>query len=242
MREYIKQHDESMIWIEVMGESPKEKRRTSTLSLSYRPSALVLYETASLQSQALFSLEDTRVEEAVYNMILTTFIVVLLGYSALKFNEDVRLNVVEPIERTTRVIRKLATTLFVLSHDELNDEEIDLMESRFIERVVDQLNTFFSVDSKAKKSTVVKVAPGIEDPHPNIPFPPEMNSAVKEMLSSIPDDRVSALSNLTALWADPQGLQYFKVFLTSEFALELLISESCRRVRRSVEQYSECCG
>ena len=126
----------------------------------------------------------------------------------------------EPIERTTRVIRKLATTLFVLSHEELNDEEIDLMESRFIERVVEQLNTFFSVDSKARKSTVVKVSPGIEETADIIPASPEMSGKVKEMLNSIPDERISELGSLDALWKDQQGLQYFKVFLTSEFALE----------------------
>jgi len=220
VNEYITQHNSSLLWVDVNGKSPVEKSKKD-ISLLYRPSAVVLYETDSKVSQALFTLEDSVTEEAMYNMILTTFIVALLGYSAFKFNEDVRSNVVEPIERTTRVIRKLATTLFVLSHEELNDEEIDLMESRFIERVVDQLNTFFSVESKARKSTIVKVTPGsIDDESPELPKQGNMSNPVREIIDSIPDDRVTELSSLSSLWKDQQGLQYFKVFLTSEFALE----------------------
>ncbi len=231
--EYIAQHNDSMVWLEVKGDSPPEKNKSASQVQFYRQSAVVLYETETHLSKALFSLEDEKREEALYNMILTTFIVALLGYSAFKFNEDVRSNVVEPIERTTRVIRKLATTLFVLSHEELNDEEIDLMESRFIERVVDQLNTFFSVDSKARKSTVVKVSPGIEETADIIPASPEMSGKVKEMLNSIPDERISELGSLDALWKDQQGLQYFKVFLTSEFALESF------SFLKAVEEYGE---
>ena len=79
--EYIAQHNDSMVWLEVKGDSPPEKNKSASRVQFYRQSAVVLYETETHLSKALFSLEDEKREEALYNMLLTTFIVALLVFS-----------------------------------------------------------------------------------------------------------------------------------------------------------------
>ena len=59
----------------------------------------------------------------------------------------------KPIEKTTRVIRRLAATLFLLSKEDAEQdqgEDFDVLETDFVEKVVAQLNTFFSVGKKER--------------------------------------------------------------------------------------------
>ena len=42
-------------------------------------------------------------------------------------------------------------------------------------------------------------------------------------MNAIPESRIQCLKNMSNLWCDAQALQYFKVFLSAEFAVESLL-------------------
>ena len=103
-------------------------------------------------------------QQAVFNILLTSLLIFLLAASSYLFNVDVRESVVKPIERTTRVIKKLAHTLFLLSHDDEmgdgddNDETAELFEGQFIDNITERLNTFFNVDKPVTTAAVTPVS------------------------------------------------------------------------------------
>jgi len=228
MDRYETQHGSNLLQLVVNNQTLRDK----DLDM-YRLSSLAVYDIADandeILSAAVFLTAYVIQEQAVYNILLTLFIIVILGASAFKFNQDVRNNVVKPIEKTTRVIRKLASTLFLLSQEDAEaaqGEHFDVLESDFIQKVVGQLNTFFAVGKATGKRDdtphSTKVHPGTDaEPLPHVKG--TMSQKELEIMNAIPESRIQVLKSMHDLWKDPQGVQYFKVFLSAEFAVESLL-------------------
>ncbi len=189
--------------------------------------------TQNKTANALFNDTEPQRAQAALNIVLTFSLTVLLSLSAYLFNRDVHENVVKPIIKTTKVIRKLAKTLFLMTNEmDNNGEEEDesALEGNFINNIVDQLVTFFDVDKKPDLATAAKSAAAssvypmsgasqggaslLEYKRPTGPF---------KTPEEIPDERVQAVHSFAEFWQDKQALQYFKVFLTSEFAVESML-------------------
>jgi hypothetical protein len=203
-----------------------------------RPSELELTVSASADSLVAYDRRSITREQALFNMCLTLTLVFLMGLFAYLFNLDVNKYVVIPIQRTTAVIRRLANTLFLLSKEDDN-QDMDMLESTFVDIVVDQLNTFFKV-GEAPPS--VKVAPTPDSEHTSeadLEIEKTQTNAVggqstdEELRQMIPSARVHCLNTMEHCFADAQALQFFKVFLTAEFALESLTFID------SVDQYTK---
>ncbi len=184
-------------------------------------------------AHAFFDITEQQQAQAVLNMLLTVSLTVLLSLSAYLFNRDVHENVVKPIIKTTKVIRKLAKTLFLMTNETDNngeDEDESALEGTFINNIVDQLVTFFDVDKKPDLATAAKGAAS-SSPMSYAPGAASQMSGASQVYTTgpfntpeeIPDERVQALHSFAEFWQDKQALQYFKVFLTSEFAVESLL-------------------
>lgn len=59
-------------------------------------------------SQAFWDVKSESVQSAIYSMILTVFVIALLGLGAALFSRDTNRLVVRPIERMTKLVRGLA--------------------------------------------------------------------------------------------------------------------------------------
>ena len=200
-----------------------------------RPALISGLDGSTTQNKSVNALfDDTQPQQAqaALNMLLTFSLTVLLSLSAFLFNRDVHENVVKPIIKTTKVIRKLAKTLFLMTNETDNygeEEDESALEGTFINNIVDQLVTFFDVDKKPDLATAAKGAANSVSPmsgasqggasvleykRPTGPF---------KTPEEIPDERVQAVHSFAEFWQDKQALQYFKVFLTSEFAVESML-------------------
>ena len=175
-------------------------------------------------SYAVFDLTDIVEEQAVLNILLTLLLIILIGLSSLLFNRDVSKAVVQPIIKTTKVIRKLAKTLFLLSKSDW-DEDVDdteLLEGDFIETIVSQLNRFFTTDAKTepikekRRGTIVPA---------DIPDIDEMAEefVIDSPRALIKESRIKCMASFDNFFEDVQARQFFKVFLTSEYAVESLL-------------------
>mmetsp|Transcript_12207 Transcript_12207/g.34514 ORF Transcript_12207/g.34514 Transcript_12207/m.34514 type:complete len:682 (+) Transcript_12207:757-2802(+) len=204
-----------------------------------RVNLVVAYESASGWSQAWFDTIEYEQDQALLNILMTTLLTMLFSLSAYFFNRDVHVNVVRPIVKTTKLIHKLARTLFLLSNDtESKKNEDGLLEGKFIEQVVDQLITFFKVNESPEPRS--RPSPGSSRKFTVMPQSALGNSALnlnavldqkeikarearREMANLVCDSRITVFNSFEEFWKDSQARQFFKVFLTAEFALESLL-------------------
>eukprot|EP00924_Labyrinthula_sp_SR-Ha-C_P008807 augustus_masked-scaffold_2-processed-gene-3.35-mRNA-1 protein AED:1.00 eAED:1.00 QI:0/-1/0/0/-1/1/1/0/722 len=188
---------------------------------------LVLWQAESYGSfiiQDIYALSQT---EAAYNILLNIILISMLGVSGYLFTNDVNRTIVVPIVKTTEAIKKLAKTLFILTteDDEDDSEENDLsLQYSFVNSIVEQLTTFFDIEKdkpsffrktlrRSSTASIVSTAAPV----------PKTNKRVLSPRDLISSDRVKCLQSLKLCWEDKKALQYFKVYLTSEFAVESLI-------------------
>ena len=266
-------------------------------------------ETYSIMSKSGHSFADFDIKagsqlQAAFNLTLTMFLTILLLGSSYLFNRDVERVVVAPIERMTKVIRKLASTLFILSNKEDSSQKSEEADpAAFVENVVTKLENFFlvNVNSSRKelnglssrnpysKRTVRKdmerlqtmkntgsgVAPSVNSssgsggsgktgsrkarrrmtlthddvglsvataPYLQVGLPEAAANDSRRLLCSHFHTHTSIQSshrqNLEALWADESAQQFFKVFLTQEFAVESFqFVQACNQFKiESLEQ------
>ncbi|CAK9004519.1 Regulator of G-protein signaling 16 (RGS16) (Retinal-specific RGS) (RGS-r) (Retinally abundant regulator of G-protein signaling), partial [Durusdinium trenchii] len=213
----------------VVANETKVSLYTDLVSLNSRLVAFI--PSRSEESFGIFDETDREKEQAVLNIILTLLLVVLMGLSAYFFNRDISEHVVRPIKKTTRVIRKLAGTLFLLSKEEAGADDDNLMENDFIDSVVDQLIIFFNVDKIGGENADAKVAPddlssegsSTDGKSQLSAFKKASSKAHLDAIQDIGNDEIRSLSSFEAMVEDKQAVQFFKIFLTSEFAVESLM-------------------
>lgn len=157
---YLKQHSDivfaRLFNTTLVDRLSEDFRAAFIVKASVAPSASE-HATELNDSLVLYDVTKQAEEQALLNIFLTLLMTFLLALSAYFFNRDVRENVVRPIMKTTKVMRKLAKTLFLLSND--NDgsaegedgEDSSLLEGKFIDSVVGQLITFFNVEDKTDR-------------------------------------------------------------------------------------------
>ena len=106
-------------------------------------------------SLADFDTKDVSQLQAMFNLTLTMFLTILLLASSYLFNRDVERVVVAPIERMTAVIRKLASTLFILSNKEDSSKSAEESDpAAFVENVVQKLENFFLVNVNSSRKAL----------------------------------------------------------------------------------------
>lgn len=225
---YKSQQQEFLLEVKIKGEV---KYRNDTLYLS----SWEKYRTRMYTDDNNYAeLDETIVEQqqARLNIVMTFLLVFLMGLSSFFFNRDVQRNVVRPIHKTTTVVRKLARTLYLLSQedDDENSKKDDenLLESHFIDTVMDQLITFFNVDEKGHEKHLSdnksgKIHPSSRNHDVDSVLFVEEDPGVQQAISRIDDEKIESLKSFDSMFADKQSLQFFKVFLTSEFAVESLL-------------------
>lgn len=136
---------------------------TLSSSTDLRPYELITYTTNS--SKAIYSTQSITVLSAIYNISLTTFIILIFGIGIIIVSRDVRQLVVAPLERMTHMIKKLAGTICVLNSDHTNNtstaaqQSIDtsdttlhqqsLSETKMIESVIEKMALIFAVQPDA---------------------------------------------------------------------------------------------
>ncbi|GBG27618.1 Regulator of G-protein signaling 13 [Hondaea fermentalgiana] len=231
---YIEQQKEYLVELIVKNET---RFVNVDLSESARDDYLV-YAITDANSVAV--LDETLFEQAQakLNIILTCVLTSLMALSSFFFNRDVHQNVVRPIRKTTMVVRKLARTLYLLSKedDEKQDAADDesMLESHFIDTVMDQLITFFKVDAKEDEhpsgkaeSADAKVHPSSSTQnrllHQDSALDVREDPELRRAMGTIDDEQIDSLKSFENLFEDKQSLTFFKVFLTSEFAVESLL-------------------
>jgi hypothetical protein len=125
--------------------------RNSEIVSQCVPSCASLADTGSVEhlnlTVSLISTKDVSIGRAVNSMIMVLFIIVVFGAGSWIVSRDAHSLVVEPIERMTAIIRKLAGTICILSTEE--DEELvgEGYETALLESVVTKMADIFNVSS-----------------------------------------------------------------------------------------------
>ena len=100
-------------------------------------------------SVLVMSLVDGTKKQAIFQIILCVFIILVFGIGSFIITRDVHNLIVLPIERMTKVIRKLASTVCILSVD--NSPEDDAYETHLLENVVQKMAGMFDVEPLGSK-------------------------------------------------------------------------------------------
>ena len=173
---------------------------------------------------AIFDDQAMETEVRLMNILLTLFVVVIFSAGSWIFNNDAKKMIIEPIERLTLLVKKLAGMVFMLSAEEEGDELGEENEMDFIDLIANKMSNVFDKDEKLNKKankTASKLIPSEVSPAGSRGS--RRISPQEEDESSDPLDLVHSrpeLINLRSCLHDPKARSYFRLFLSREFNVE----------------------
>lgn len=107
---------------------------------------LEVYEESKDKWHAKFDIREASHEEAELNMILTTVVVLLFAIGSTAFSHDATRMVVEPLERTLKIITDLARSTFWLAAQD-NDwtiEQCSSLEEELVKSILVKIGVIFN--------------------------------------------------------------------------------------------------
>ena len=101
---------------------------------------------------AIFDDQGVETEARIMNILLTLFVVLIFSAGSWIFNNDAKVMIIRPIERLTKLVKKLAGMVFMLSAEEDGDEGMsEGNELDFIDVIADKMSSVFAEDDKMDK-------------------------------------------------------------------------------------------
>lgn len=215
---------------------------------SIREVEIEKYMIDNTKTEAWFSIADFVRSSALFNLILTLVVVVVFALGSWLLSRDANKMLVQPVERMTGVIRKLAGTVCLLSPPDEGMEMVSAgMEMQVIEEIVEKMAIIFKVlpDTRVTANKAFRVLAGKR--HTEIQTKNsivcidvaerplvrrrkardsrEDGDSVMEDLPHVDVDFKTnpELTSLNALLQDDLALGHFKQFLSGKFSQELLM-------------------
>ncbi|GMH86494.1 hypothetical protein TL16_g10564 [Triparma laevis f. inornata] len=182
---------------------------------------------------AIFDDQEMETEVRIMNILLTLFVVIIFSLGSWIFNNDAKTMIIRPIERLTKLVKKLAGMVFMLSAEEEaegRDGLADGDEMNFIDLIAGKMSNVFADDPKMDKKA---------SKHANALVPSEFSPKQKGIglnarvhttgTESTQNDFMSGdelvqsrpeLKQLENCLNNQKARSYFRLFLSREFNVE----------------------
>lgn len=216
----------------VMKDDPLKQVRRKSIMTRY----VVTTEKGTIS--AIFDDQDIETEIRVMNIILTIFVVFIFGIGSWVFNNDAKHMIIQPIERLTGLIKKLAGMVFMLSAEDNADSPNMGNEMEFIDSIASKMSDVFDTKSSKEDATLKrrnsnmgpfdKVFPDGQDPN-NLSGKDGAVAVEEAEMGSIPSEEAeiqalldsrAELKDLFSALQNEKARSYFRLFLSREFNVE----------------------
>eukprot|EP00163_Fabomonas_tropica_P027461 TRINITY_DN5292_c0_g1_i9.p1 TRINITY_DN5292_c0_g1~~TRINITY_DN5292_c0_g1_i9.p1 ORF type:complete len:700 (-),score=166.28 TRINITY_DN5292_c0_g1_i9:543-2597(-) len=111
--------------------------------------------SASRRSSAKWSVKRTSVTSAYLNIVLTIFIVVLLGLGSALFTRDANNLMLAPIERMVSVVKKLGDNPLAQLDDDSEDDEGSEFETKLVEAALRKIGSLLQIGFGEAGSSII---------------------------------------------------------------------------------------
>jgi hypothetical protein len=223
----------------------------------------LIYQGPNTNTTVCVSIRESVRTEAIFHMLLVVFIVAIFAVGSFVVSKDVHSLVVQPIDRMSSMVRKLAGTVAVLSNDEMGDASLN--EAEVIEKVVQRLATIFDVhqdgtagDGSKKKSKAERMLTGSKTTEivtrgsiyriqvTETAPPPQRPVVSQEILQKIDvsNSKISVeevmdhhpeLATMESILRHPKATVFLRAFLAQHFQLEnYAFWNECEKFRENV--------
>ncbi|GMH99670.1 hypothetical protein TrVE_jg337 [Triparma verrucosa] len=182
---------------------------------------------------AIFDDQEVETQVRIMNILLTLFVVMIFSAGSWIFNNDAKTMIIRPIERLTKLVKKLAGMVFMLSaeEEEGSDGLSEGNEMNFIDLIADKMDNVFADDDKLKKKAskhANKLVPSELSPKTNHvglnarvhTNGSESDSSMHEMNAEELIQSRPELKDLNYCLNNQKARSYFRLFLSREFNVE----------------------
>jgi regulator of G-protein signaling len=178
---------------------------------------------------AVFDYQQDETTARTMNILLTLFVVLIFVVGSVVFTNDAKVMIIQPIERLTTLIKKLAGMVFILSADESGGSSPSgANDLDFIDAIALKMSSVFEVDSTTKKAAnkaTQNVLPQEIDGKNQVgkfggaaKIAPNNDDSQEEREKLIASR--SELHSLRDCLGNEKSRNYFRLFLSREFNVE----------------------
>jgi len=193
-------------------------------------------------SYAIFDKSKEMAQDAWLSIGLTSSVIMLFVGGAFIITSDANKLIVAPIEKLTKVMRKMASQIIFLSANSDEDKAAlsDGSELDVIDTVVEKMASIFGMDEQGSKQanpdllTQVALQGQSNDAHlVDVANLEAANSSAGDFQLNF--EKHPELASLEAILDNPLATAHFRLFLNGQFTAEnLLFYEEVDKYRRSV--------